>query len=340
MTTRVPLSAEFFHGAISVEPTATGWHPWRLPHTRRHWFPAPDDALMAQAARPSNVRLRFTTDATTVTLRFLPLAELPPAVPDGHCFDAVIDGQIAQVIRCGAGATEAVFDNIGRGRRVVELWLPPSGPVTVTGLLAPNATPTPDSRPLWVTWGSSLTHCVRAGSAARTWPGTVARRHQLNLVNLGFGGQCHLEPTVAMVIRDLPAQYISLKLGINTHHGSVNHRTYPALVTAAVAIIREKHPRTPLALVSPIGYPPRETTPNAVGYTMADMRRDMAQVHQQFVAAGDQHLHYIDGLKVFNLDEIARFTPDQCHPNAAGMDLMADHFSEHVMARLLGDQNP
>ena len=75
---------------------------------------------------------------------------------------------------------------------------------------------------MWATWGSSLTHCVRAGSAARVWPGTVARTHDVNLVNLGFGGQCHLDPMVAMHIRDLPASCISMKLGINMMSGSVN----------------------------------------------------------------------------------------------------------------------
>lgn len=332
MTRSVALDETYFQGILSVERSGDGFKPWRLPYTMRHRF---DDGLMIKAGCPSGVRLRFATEATTLTLRLKPLDEPGPAIPDGHCFDAVIDDRIVQVIRCRGGATEVVFDAIGHGRRTVELWLPLDCPVTITELLAADAAtvrPVPDPRPLWVTWGSSLTHCVRAGSAARTWPATVARRHGLNLVNLGFGGQCHLDPTVAMVIRDLPAQYISLKLGINALiNATVNSRTYTALVVAAIAIIREKHPQTPLALVSPIGFPANETTPNAAGYTVAAMRLDMEFVYNRCVAAGDTNLHYVDGLTIFNLDEIARYTKDQCHPNAAGIDLMADRFSELVM---------
>jgi len=258
--------------------------------------------------------------------------------PAGHPFDVVIGNEIVRVGHGLPGATEVTLAELPAGRRVLELWLPPSSPLVISELLVDGtfARPIPDRRPLWVTWGSSLTHCVRAGSAARIWPATVARRHDLNLQNLGFGGQCHLDPMVARYIRDQPADYISLKLGINTIGGSVNARTYPALVTGAVAIIREKHPHTPIALISPIGYPPHETTPNVVGYTIEGMRQDMAAVHQRLVAAGDRNLYYVDGLAIFSVEEIHAHTEDKCHPKADGIDLMAERFSEHVMPLLLG----
>ena len=164
----------------------------------------------------------------------------------------------------------------------------------------------------------------------------MARRFDLNLLSLGFGGDCHLDPMVAMLIRDLPADYISLKLGINTVGGTVAARTYPALVTAAVQIIREKHPHTPLALISPIGYPPNETKPNVVGYTIEGMRRDMEAVQRRFVARGDMRLYYVNGLDLFGLDDIATYTQDQCHPNAEGIDLQAERFCDKVMPLLLG----
>jgi len=339
MNISVDLDASYFQGVLSVERTREGLVPWRLPHTRRHWFLSPDDGLMTKAGCTSGVRLRFETDATTVTLRFRPLAVPGPAIPDGHCFDAVIDDRIVQVIHCRGGEEKVVFDAIGNGLRTIELWLPLDCPVTLVELLLSGASvghPVPDRRPLWVTWGSSITHCVRAGSSARTWPAIVARRHGLNLINLGFGGQCYLDPAVAMVIRDLSAQYISLKLGINAAlSASVNDRTYMAMVAAAVAIIRENHRKTPLALVSPIGFPPMETTPNAAGYNITGMRRDMSIIHLRCVEAGDANLPYVDGLKIFSLDDIARYTTDQCHPNSEGIALMADRFSELVMQPLM-----
>jgi len=332
----VALSAEWFQGALSVERVGGGFHPWRLPHDRAHLF---HDDLMIRAARTSGVRLRFETDASALTLMFAPLEAPDAVIPQGHAFDVVVENEIVCAVRAGAGDTAAHFEDLGRGPRTLEVWLPPSAAVTVTGLRAEGATfarPAADPRPLWVTWGSSITHCVRAGSAARTWPATVARRLNLNVLSLGFGGQCHLDPTVAMVIRDQPAAYISLKLGINTIGGSVNARTYPALVAGAVAIIREKHPDTPLALVSPIAHPPAEETPSPTGYTLRAMRRDMEEVYRRFVEAGDRNLHYVSGLEVFDDAEIRAYSTDLLHPNAEGMDIQAAHFAERVMPLLVG----
>ncbi len=339
----IPLNETFFQGVLSVERAGRTLRPWRLPHYRRHLFPAPDDSLMLTAACPSGVRLRFVTDACEITVRFDPLPAPDLNQCAGHAFDAVIDNSIVQTVSCFENAQEAVFNQIGEGQRTLEIWLPPGCPIALRDVQIPNAAtlyPLPDRRPMWVTWGSSLTHCVQAGSAARVWPATVARRHDLNLVNLGFGGNCHLEPMVAMLIRDLPARYISMKLGINAVGGSVSARTYPALVAGAVSIVREKHPHTPLALISPMASPPRERTPGASGYTLEEMRTDMETVYRARIAQGDTCLYYINGMDFFGIDDIKRYTQDELHPNAEGIDLQAERFSRLVMPLLLGASSP
>lgn len=334
------MTDDFIAGALSTERVGDALYPCRLPLSRRHFFPS--DELIRRARMTSGVRVRVETDATALRLRFAPLPELEgDKTPRGHSFDAVIENQIVQSCFCDGGAEEAIFRLERGGRRIVEIWLPPGAPVGLRDLAAEDGSflcPAPDRRPLWVTWGSSLTHCIRAGSAARIWPGTVARRRNLNLVCLGFGGQCHLDPLVAMTIRDLPARYLSMKLGINAVGGSLNARTYPALVAAAIQIVRERHPQTPLAMISPICSPPRETTPGVSGYSLQAMREDMERVCRAFQAAGDRRLFYINGLELFGPDDIARYAAeDLLHPNAEGIDLQADRFDRIVMPRLLAD---
>ncbi len=336
----VPITEAFIQGAVSAERVGDALYPRRLPHQRRHLFPSPNDSLWQKAMCTSGVRLRFETDAESLSLSFSPLPEGRKVIlPKGHAFDAVIDNVIVQSVFCPEGVSEAVFGKIGKGLRTVELWLPPSASVGLKIIKVKKASvlrPMPDRRPMWVTWGSSITHCVRAGSAARIWPATVARMHNLNLLCLGFGGDCLLEPMVAMLIRDLPASYITMKLGINALGNSLNTRTYPALVTAAVAIIREKHPHTPMALISPIASPPRESTPSQTGYTLECMRKDMESVHRTLTAAGDMNLYYVSGMDFFGVDDIKRHSDDDLHPSAEGMDLQAERFSQLVMPLLLG----
>ena len=334
---RTELTDELFQGHIELQ-RGDGWvKPWRLPYTQRALFPSPDEGLLARAETTSGVRLRLATTSRQLTLGFLPLPQSEPAAGRaGFHFDLTIDGDLITSVPVAPGGTEAVFQDLPAGDKTVEIWLSQEIPVSLTSLESDEPCHViEDDRPRWVTYGSSLTHCVRAHSPARTWPAIVARRRGLHLTSLGFGGQCHLDAMVGRVIASLPADLITLKLGINTASGTLAARTYPAAVVALVQIIRDRHPDTPMALVSPIGYPPRETDPNPVGYTIGGMRRDMEDVHQRLVGLGDTNLIYVNGLEVFDLDLIARYTEDECHPDGDGIEIMADNFDRAVMARLL-----
>lgn len=332
------LTDDLFQGHIELQ-REQGWvKPWRLPYATRALFPSPDEALLGRAEATSGVRLRVATAATRLVLRMRPLPDSAPAAGrQGFHFDLTIGGDLVQSVPVPPGGEAAEFADLPAGDKVVEIWLSQEIPVAITALEgdAPCAA-APDTRKRWVTYGSSLTHCVRAHSPARTWPAIVARQRDLHLTSLGFGGQCHLDPMLGFVIADQPADYITLKLGINTVNApTLAGRTYPAAIVGLVQIIRQKHPTTPIALVSPIGYPPRETEPNAAGYTIGGMRRDMADVHRRLVDLGDEQIIYVDGLEVFSLDEIARYAADQCHPDGDGIELQAANFDRAVMSRLL-----
>ena len=136
------------------------------------------------------------------------------------------------------------------------------------------------------------------------------------------------------MIRDLPADLITLKLGINTIGGSMAQRVFYPAVTGLVRLIREKHPTTPITLISPIAYPPHEQQPNTVGVTMAGMRRDIEEAHRQLVALGDEHLSYVNGLAIFDEALLAKYSDDQCHPDADGIEVMAERFDRAVMERM------
>lgn len=151
---------------------------------------------------------------------------------------------------------EVVFDGLPSGTAVIELWLPHAASVLVHSLEVAgpcSVAPVVDRRPIWLTHGSSITHCSEAHSPTRTWPATAARLADLHLISLGYGGQCHLDQTVARMIRDTPADVISLKLGINLHNmTSATHRTFASMALGFVQTIREGHPNTPILIISPI----------------------------------------------------------------------------------------
>lgn len=164
----------------------------------------------------------------------------------------------------------------------------------------------------------------------RTWPAIVARRLGLDLTCLGFGGQCHLDPILARTIRDLPADVISLKLGINTHGGSLSPRAFRPAVIGYVERIREKHPVTPLLLCSPIYSAPRESASvSGDEYTLEFMRKEIRETVEMYRRRGDSAIHYLDGLDLCG-PELAGYLPDEVHPNGEAQPMLAENFIKAI----------
>lgn len=328
---RLAVVPELFQGAVSFE-TGAGWlKPWRLPFARIDLFPSPGDALKSTAERAAGVRLRFRTASTTVGL------EVVPDTMDRR-FDLTRDGALSASLTLPAGAETVVFDGLAGEPKTLELWLPQVAPVKVKALQLDDgarAELVPDLRPRWITYGSSITHCGEAHSPSRTWPACVARAAGLDLTCLGFGGQCHIDPMLALTIRDLPADFISLKLGINVQGGSsLSPRTFKAAVIGMVRIIRERHATVPIAVISPIISPPREDKPNTVGLSLQQMRIEVADAVRRLQGAGDEQLLYVDGLDLFGAGLVQSYLPDQLHPNGDGYERLAANFLRVVLGKM------
>ena len=280
------------------------------------------------------MRIAFHSDTASVAGRIEPQAEI--ALLDLYC-DGQLHGSVAL-----AGQNSFAFGDLPPGDKLVELWLPQFGEFRLRALeVSDGATVSPhdDRRPRWTTYGSSITHCRAAERPGQTWPAIVARGHGLNLTCLGYGGQCHLEPMIARMIRDLPADFISMKVGINIHGSqSLNPRTFGPSIIGFIEIVREKHPDTPFVVISPIYSPPREETPNAVGFSLQGMREEVAAAVNAIQAHGDSNIHYVDGLRLFG-PEYAHLLPDQLHPDAEGYKVLGDNFLREVAAPLF-PENP
>ena len=130
-----------------------------------------------------------------------------------------------------------------------------------------------DTRRKWVHHGSSISHCMEAYSGSRTWPATAAHLADVNLINLGLAGQCHLDQFTARTIRDTPADLISLKCGINIVNGdTLRMRTFAPALHGFLDTVRDGHPDTPLLVVSPILCPAHEDAPGPTDGTSGTAR--------------------------------------------------------------------
>ena len=298
--------------------------PWRLPFADIDLYP--DDFFRREAIKASGVRLRIRTDAVKITVHGEYICSPHNGCPR-YLMDLCQDNKIIATCEYRNGKVE--LDGIAQGEKELEIWLSPGFDFIFESLeLNDEAVllPVPeDKRTRWITYGSSITHAIRANSPALTWPAIVARENNWNLLSLGYGGQCILDPMIARLIRDYPVDIISLKLGANVYSVAMNPRSFPAAVIGFVSTIREKHPLTPLLLCSPIYMEPWEETPGLTGLTTIMMRSQISEIVEIFKKRGDKNLHYVDGLKLLG-SELSHLQADKIHPDGEGNLRMAENF--------------
>ena len=371
---RIPLTDAHIaiEGAVGTVATEEHMTLRRLDDRWRHEFPVEVDFL---AESPSGVRLAFRTDSSTVGLEFLATmlqTNEEPARPS--IFDLVVDGELVASQTSRGGNTLVLdredptvfelvpgdvatvhFDLSGRDDQRVELWLPSATVLRVHSLLLDDGavlTPAPSDQPRWVHHGSSISHCMEAHGGAQVWPAVAARLGDLHLTNLGLGGQCQLDQFTARTMRELPADVLSLKVGINlVNAASMSIRTFPSALHGFLDTVREGHPDTPFLVVSPIICPVHEDMAGPTGpgtgplvsalgtevtkaqgaLTLRRVRRIVEEVVAVRRGAGDANLHHLDGLAIFGPDDVDDL-PDGLHPNGAGYVRMGERFAALAFA--------
>lgn len=324
--TSLPVSPEdhcrFIHGAGEIS-IVDGWaRPSRLRVTEDRLIVHPE--LLAVADMAAGVRMAFRTDASSIRLAVktsMP-SEFVEAISP---FDVVVDGtRVARRHVEGEGFVE--ITDLGDELKDVVIWLPQFGLTHLGRLELGGATSVEPRTPhnlRWITYGSSITHCKEADGPCETWPSIVADTHGWDLVNLGFGGQCHLDQVVARQIRNDSADLISLCLGINVWgRSSLPQRSLEPAIIGFIDTIRDAHPQTPIVVTTPIASPERENRPNEDHLTLSEIRGIVSDVVVALQERGDRHLHLIDGLGILGPDE-AFLLDDGLHPGPDGYRLMA-----------------
>ena len=269
-------------GALDYDQRGDAIAPRRLPDWTRSQVPQMLDVMLRM---PSGVRIAFTTDSPTLSLRVNTTRMITPRAPRRPAvFDLAVAGRVtSQSFDCG---TRLLLDpdrpdefEVERGEpydvsfslpdtrnaTVCELWLPHNAFVELYGMTIDAGCelhPAVPAGPHWVHYGSSISHCMEAAQPTGTWPAVAALSGGARLHSLGFGGQCHLDPFVARTIRDLKPDCISIKTGINiVNLDSMRERVFVPLLHGFLDTIRESCPDTRIAVISPIFCPSAESQP-------------------------------------------------------------------------------
>ncbi|MFJ7999798.1 GDSL-type esterase/lipase family protein [Streptomyces sp. NPDC096310] len=369
-----PVTADLLRGALEVERTEHGVLPHRLPARARAQCADPQLALAE--SQPSGVRLAFRTRATVLELDALPTKRAyagVPRRPDG-VYDLLVDGRLTGQAGVTGGNTVTLdmttgsakttpgpvgtlrFGELPEGVKDIEIWLPHNETTELVALRTDAPVePAPDpGRAVWLHHGSSISHGSDAASPTTTWPALAASLAGVELINLGLGGGALLDPFTSRVLRDTPADLISVKIGINLVNADLMRlRAFVPAVHGFLDTIREGHPTTPLLVVSPILCPIHEDTPGPSGpdfaalgtgrlrflatgdpadraqgkLTLGVIRDELTRIVARR-AAEDPYLHHLDGRALYGEADAAELPlPDGLHPDAATHRRMGQRFA-------------
>lgn len=360
-----------FAGIAELNPHPGGIRPSRLPA----WALAQTDAvpLPIVASMLSGGRMEFDTDATSVEIDCQLITVKSGDSPVvSVTFEAITGGRVVSthvaenfhlihtpdpvkpdVTIIPGGREKVVLAGLPAGTKSIGIWFPPNAGIEIASVSvndgAAVAASAPDTRRSWVHYGSSISHCMEAEHPTGVWSVIAAQRENVNLTNLGLGGQCHLDQFAARMMRDSGADLLSMKVGINVVNAdTMRDRTFMPALHGFIDTVRDGAPDTPFIVASPIFCPGHEEgfgpslrstegvysreRPAFLGTGALNLRRirDYVQaVVQQRRDAGDANIYYMDGLSLFGPDDVGDM-PDLLHPNRAGYARMGDRF--HSMA--------
>ena len=285
-------------------------------------------AVWGLAQSPSGGRIRFRTNTNRLAIRL----EYPsaPNMANMHAFgqtgvDLYLDGAYVSTAIAPKDAApdkpvEHVYFDYGArppATREVTLYLPLYKAVKVLAVgVDGDAVMTPPSpfalaQPV-VFYGTSITQGGCASRSGLSYQAILARRLNLDFVNLGFSGNGKGEAVVADAVAEIGASAFVLDFAQN--NGTLAALT--PVYEAFLAKLREKHPRTPILAITPIA-----TSVERPEWEL--MRAHIREVVKRRVAAGDQRLTLVEGYDLLGPNLLDGLV-DGVHPNDIGFQAMAE----------------
>lgn len=301
---------------------------WRLPQSARSQIPV-GVWNRAVASDGGRIRLSSTTSRLAIRVQTVPAQTKP-------CFiDAYIDGAYVDSAKAlGTQPTELLlFEGKGRGQKNITLYLPNNHEIRVlaVGVDADAELKPPPAfavKAPVVCYGSSVLQGTGAAHPSKTYPAALARRLNLDFVNLGFGGAGKAEPAVVDLVSQLDASCYIFDLGKS--YGNQPKEPYARML----ATIRAAHPNVPILCVTPI-YSTNEPRDPAYLEKSVRLRNMMREAAVERRNAGDRFTFFVEGLELFGEADKNLFRDPQ-HPNDEGNELIAQRLISTVKKLVLG----
>ncbi|OPH57654.1 hypothetical protein BC351_03820 [Paenibacillus ferrarius] len=314
----------------------------RLPAHPSHHIP---DAVDQLANCTSGGQIRFTADATSllVKVKLTGPANMYHMTATGQCgFDCYL-GVPGEQVYYGTTTYDhrlmayesSLFTNKVRENRlftlnfplyqgVEEIWIGLDREARI------SPPPSYDSNQKIVVYGTSITQGGCASRPGMSYTNILSRRMNLEFLNLGFSGNGKGEPELAHILADIPNPACLI---LDYEANCVSTELLAKTLLEFIAIYREKHPLTPILVISRITHAKEQFHAD-----MAQERSDRKQIQQRVVEQRremqDDNIYFCDGSTLLGADA-HECTVDGSHPTDLGFLRMADGLTP-ILQQIVG----
>ena len=301
---------------------------WRMPASAMDSLPK---GVQNRAKCPSGARIVLRSTTARLAVR-------ATAANGGSVarFDAYVGGRVFQSVAAGKHGVETelvLFEGLGGGEKEIVNYVPHLQDVRVTAIgLDPGtrllATQETYARPLpLVFYGSSV--CQGSGSASpgQTYGAILARKLNLDFINLGFGGAGKAEPGVVALVDSVPGCGYVFDLGKS--YGAQDASAFKAMLQT----VRRTHPEAPLFVLTPITSA-KEVKEAAYSERSVHTRTVMRGPAQELSQAGDRRIYLVEGEDLLGFKEHDTLSKDGVHPTDRGYEVIANKLEPRLRQAL------
>ena len=168
-----------------------------------------------------------------------------------------------------------------------------------------------------VIYGTSITQGGCVSRPGMAYSNILSRKLDVEFVNLGFSGNGSGEPALAHLINQIPGtSFIILDYEANAGKTIIN------TLGPFVEVLRERHPQTPILIMSKIRYAEAMDGSSAFESLMSlrDFQKNLVNERN---STGDENIYFLDGSMVLG-DDYFECTVDGVHPSDLGSQRIAD----------------
>jgi hypothetical protein len=306
---------------------------WRLPERAADSMPPGVKRLMRF---PTGARIRFASDTSSLRIRLdasspVTLSNMSPIGSRG--LDLYVDGTYwsSSTVTKEGEQVLTFFQGAPRKPKQITIYLPSFQEVSVSAVgvdeAAELSVPAPFAKALpMVFYGSSIAQGACAGRPGMSYEAIVARRLNLDFVNLGFSGSGKAEPEVVDLVASVDGCCYVFDLG-------KSYGTQPAVPYAdMLRRIRTARPNAPLVCITPI-FSTHELYDANYRELSGYVRDVVATAAGDMISAKDGNTHLVDGLELLGPSDTDAFQ-EGVHPNDLGFVRIADRI-EPILRRIL-----